>query len=87
MQVASLLKAYGQSDEFVRQLAFNVAIGNADAHAKNYSVLLAGSQVRLAPLYDSLPTYLYPKYDARLAMSIDGAQHPADAIGWGTKNP
>ena len=35
---------------FVRQLAFNVVIGNADAHAKNYSVLLRPGGIKLAPL-------------------------------------
>lgn len=39
-------------DRFVRALVFNYLVGAPDAHAKNYSVLLAGSQVRLAPLYD-----------------------------------
>ncbi|WP_407320198.1 type II toxin-antitoxin system HipA family toxin [Isoptericola halotolerans] len=39
-------------DRFVRALVFNYLVGAPDAHAKNCSVLLAGSQVRLAPLYD-----------------------------------
>lgn len=39
-------------DAFVDALAFNVLIQAPDAHAKNYSVLLAESAVRLAPLYD-----------------------------------
>ena len=28
--------------DFIRLLAFNIAIGNADAHAKNYSIMLDG---------------------------------------------
>lgn len=40
---------------FVRQLAFNTYIWNADAHAKNYSVLLDGDQVQLAPLVPQEP--------------------------------
>ncbi|WP_029069527.1 HipA domain-containing protein [Jonesia quinghaiensis] len=84
VQVARLLNQYDQAERFVEQFAFNIAIGNADAHAKNYSVLLVNKQVRLAPLYDSLPTFLYPKYDATLAMPVDGAKHPADVkdIRW-----
>lgn len=31
---------------------FNIAIGNVDSHAKNYSALLEPSGIRLAPLYD-----------------------------------
>ncbi len=39
-------------DAFVDALAFNVLIQAPDAHAKNYSVLLLETIVRLAPLYD-----------------------------------
>ena len=37
---------------FADALAWNWIIGGTDAHAKNYSLLLSGSDVRLAPLYD-----------------------------------
>lgn len=61
--------------EFVDALAFNWIVGGTDAHAKNYSVLLAGSQVRLAPLYDiasALPyDDMYPPR-LRMAMRIGG---------------
>lgn len=58
---------------FVDALIFNWLIAAPDAHAKNYSVLLSGFRVRLAPLYDiasALPyTDLYvPK--VRSAMKI-----------------
>ncbi|AMM20204.1 hypothetical protein AX769_08540 [Frondihabitans sp. PAMC 28766] len=62
--------------ESVRQLAFNTAIGNSDAHAKNYSVLLRPDGLTLAPLYDSLPTRLWPGYDEKLAMRVSGAAYP-----------
>jgi len=39
-------------NRFVDALAYNWIIRGTDAHAKNYSVLLSGSQVRLARLYD-----------------------------------
>lgn len=43
----------------LRAVTFNVAIGNGDAHSKNYSLtLLDGGEVRLAPLYDVAPTLL-----------------------------
>jgi len=38
--------------EFARLQAFNMVVGNTDAHGKNGSLLLRGSQVRLAPAYD-----------------------------------
>jgi serine/threonine-protein kinase HipA len=37
---------------FFDALMVNWLICGTDAHAKNYSLLLAGRQVRLAPLYD-----------------------------------
>jgi serine/threonine-protein kinase HipA len=51
----------------------NVAIGNGDAHAKNFSLLHDRSgALRLAPLYDLLSTFIYG--DKRLAMYIDSVQ-------------
>lgn len=44
---------------FVRAVAYNYLIGAPDAHAKNYSVLLAGSDVRTAPLYDIASGFPY----------------------------
>lgn len=38
---------------FFEAFAFNVLVGGTDAHAKNYSLLLRGSRVALAPLYDA----------------------------------
>lgn len=49
---------------------FNLIIGNADAHAKNFSLLHAGGMVRLAPLYDLLSTVAYPDLSPKLAMKI-----------------
>lgn len=57
--VAALLRTVMGPDDsllatqrFADALIWNWLIAGTDAHAKNYSVLLAGSQVRLAPLYD-----------------------------------
>jgi len=50
---------------------FNLIIGNADAHAKNYSLLhRENGDVELAPLYDLLSTVYYPELSPRLAMKI-----------------
>jgi len=49
---------------------FNVVVGNADAHGKNFSILYADSGSRLAPLYDLLSTVLYPELSPRFAMKI-----------------
>lgn len=72
-------------ETFIRALAMSWVLAGTDAHAKNYSLLLSGSQVRLAPLYDlnsALP-YLVDderaltpgkigRTSARLAMTIGG---------------
>ncbi len=84
-EIAEALRTTTGSESAVRSfadaLAFNWIIGGTDAHAKNYSILLAGSQVRFAPLYDvasalpytpSTPTRPKPgEFDpARLKMAM-----------------
>src|SRR5262249_3216057 len=68
---------------FVDALAFNWIIAGTDAHAKNYSVLLAGPQVRLAPMYDVASALPYddmylPKL--RMAMRV-GGEYRIERIG------
>jgi serine/threonine-protein kinase HipA len=60
---------------FLDALAFNWIIAGTDAHAKNYSILLSGAQVRLAPMYDVASALPYddmylPKL--KMAMRIGG---------------
>lgn len=58
---------------FVDALTWNWIIGGTDAHAKNYSLLLSGSDIRLAPLYDiasALP-YFHER-ELKLAMKLGG---------------
>jgi serine/threonine-protein kinase HipA len=53
---------------------FNVIIGNADAHAKNYSLLRrADGEVVLAPFYDLVATHAWPELSAKLAMRFGRA--------------
>ena len=59
---------------FMAAIAFNYIVLGADAHAKNYSLLLGhGGAVRLAPLYDiaSLLPYARRRRSERFAMRID----------------
>ena len=44
--------AVDTTKRFIDALLYNWLIGGSDAHAKNYSLLLQGDAVRLAPLYD-----------------------------------
>lgn len=78
-RVVRLLRDEAASPEsvhgFVDALALNWLLAGTDAHAKNYSLLLAGDQVRLAPLYDVASALPYgdmrvPK--PKMAMQIGG---------------
>ena len=60
---------------FFEALAWNWVIAGTDAHARNYSLLLSGGQVRLAPLYDIASALPYPGVDAwklKTAMKLGG---------------
>jgi len=78
-QAAALLDSYAgdveaQLDRLVEITAFTVLTGNADAHGKNLALLHPEpDRIELAPLYDTVPTVLWPKLRTEAAMSI-GAQ-------------
>jgi serine/threonine-protein kinase HipA len=57
-------------------VVFNFLIGNADAHAKNISLLLTDRGPKLAPFYDLLCTAVYPELTPKLAMRIGGDDRP-----------
>ena len=64
--------------EFMRAIAMNFIIMGTDAHAKNFSVVIAPRynrpQIRLAPLYDinSYLPYIEENRGIRMSMSIGG---------------
>ena len=76
--VAALFSTLARPDRdsvrtsFFEAFAFNVLVGGTDAHAKNYSVLLRGSRVALAPLYDvaSYAPYLREGEAVRSSMKV-----------------
>lgn len=78
-EAADLLDRYAakpqdQLDRLLAAIAFTVLIGNADAHGKNLALLHPTPEmVELAPLYDTVPTVLWPKLRKRGAMSIAGS--------------
>jgi serine/threonine-protein kinase HipA len=51
---------------------FNLVVGNADAHGKNFSLLYQADAITLAPLYDLLCTEAYPELSPKPAMKIAG---------------
>lgn len=65
--------------ELFRQVAFRCLVGDEDGHAKNYSLLLDGGHVRLAPLYDSLCTLVYADLTRTMAAPI-GNQKKLDKV-------
>lgn len=86
--IVELLRTYSTNrqtdvDTFTAALGFNWLIAGTDAHAKNYSLLLSGPHVRLAPLYDVASILPYDKIDLRktkLAMKI-GGEYKLSLIG------
>ncbi|WP_295696556.1 HipA domain-containing protein [Lapillicoccus sp.] len=76
--VATLLATLGLADRdlvrtaFFEAFAFNVLVGGSDAHAKNYSLLLRGPRVALAPLYDSASYAPYLRRGEAVRSSIKG---------------
>lgn len=66
--------------ELLRQVTFNACLGNADAHSKNYSLLLGrDGTVELAPLYDTAPIRLMdPRFQG--SGMVVGGRTRLDAI-------
>ena len=59
--------------DLLKAVTFNLAIGNGDAHSKNYALILRdGGEVLLAPLYDVAPTLLLYAPSNNAGHSIDG---------------
>ena len=65
--------------KFLDAVIFNLIVGNADAHGKNFSLLYGERGPCLAPLYDLLSTAAYPKLTSNFAMRI-GKRRTLDEI-------
>lgn len=83
--LAEVIRDFGDPGEvtsLLRRTTFNMAVGNADAHAKNFSVLhVPGvAAISLAPLYDVLSTIALELSDtAGQPMRVD--THLAQRVG------
>lgn len=81
----------------LRAVTFNIAIGNGDAHSKNYSLLIAASgMVDLAPIYDAAPVmYLNRRFggtghriaDRTRIEDVAPEDLVSEASGWGMARP
>jgi serine/threonine-protein kinase HipA len=86
--IFELLRTYSTDrqvdvDTFAAALGFDWLIAGSDALAKNYSLLLSGPQVRLAPLYDVASILPYDNVDLRkikLARKV-GGEYKLSLIG------
>lgn len=61
---------------FLDAVAFDLLVGNHDAHGKNFSLLTTARGIELAPRYDVLSTAVYPELSDRLAMKIGRQDRP-----------
>lgn len=79
-EFGSMLRMAGQSSALEKLLALtvlNVVIGNADAHARNLSILHhRDGSVELAPAYDLTPTTFYRNIPTK-----DGPKDMSDELG------
>nr|WP_276970646.1 HipA domain-containing protein [Ferrimicrobium acidiphilum] len=75
-KIAGLLDLWGDAqskEELLRQVAFHLVVGNADAHGKNVSFLHNNDgSVGLAPIYDVMSTEYYAAAYARPMSSTLG---------------
>lgn len=61
--------------EFARRLAFNILVGNGDAHLKNWSLIYRDPRIpALSPAYDLVATFVYRR-------PLEGAEEMALSFG------
>ena len=83
--LAGLLRDFGDPRDvtsLLRRTTFTMAVGNADAHAKNFSILHERGDpiIRLAPLYDVLSTIALELTDSA-GQPIQADTHLAQRVG------
>ena len=97
-QCADVLRSWARRDQLEHLLdavIFNVLVGNADAHAKNFSLLHdLDEQITLAPIYDVMTTVHYPGVDPVPGMYVNGVRELTqitahdlveEAVSWGLR--
>lgn len=83
-EMAGLIERYSAHREqdlekLIRIIVFTTLIGNADAHGKNLAFLhLEPGTIELAPLYDTVPTVMWPTLRSEAAMTIGGVRDLGD---------
>ncbi|HYP87384.1 MAG TPA: HipA domain-containing protein [Polyangiaceae bacterium] len=64
--------------ELVERLLFNLLVGNADAHCKNFALLFGPAGAALAPVYDVLCTQVYPSLSDSFVMKLGPARRQSE---------
>lgn len=83
-EMFALVRAHMTARDINRLLdavIFNIAIGNVDSHAKNYSILLLPGRSELAPLYDLMSGLTWPNITQNHAQDIGGQQRGRHIYG------
>lgn len=68
------LRAIGGAGDVLRlwdAMVFKILCCNTDAHLKNYSILVRGDGVELAPIYDVMCAKVWPGITENLALDVD----------------
>ena len=64
--------------DFLDGVILATLTGNADAHAKNFSILYGDGKRRMTPLYDQVFTLAWPELSQTLSMKIGSARSLAE---------
>ncbi len=83
-EMFGLVRKYMTARDITRLLdavIFNVAIGNVDSHAKNYSILLQARRADLAPLYDLMSGLDWQNITSNHAQDIGGQRRGRHIYG------
>jgi serine/threonine-protein kinase HipA len=83
-EMFALVRAHMTARDINRLLdavIFNIAVGNVDSHAKNYSILLRPGSVELAPLYDLMSGLDWPAITPNHAQDIGGQRRGRHIYG------
>ncbi|MEZ5254204.1 MAG: HipA domain-containing protein [Microthrixaceae bacterium] len=83
---ADLLDSYSDNwnhevSRLIAAMTFTTAIGNGDCHAKNVSLMINDGTVTLAPLYDTVPTMLWPALRDRAALWVNDVRRNSAITG------
>lgn len=69
------------TNRFLDAVIFNIAVGNVDSHAKNYSILLHPGRAELAPMYDLMSGLAWNGITQNHAQDVGGQRRGRHILG------